>query len=41
MSDKKIIAFFADVHANLPAMKAVLTDIDNVRGMRFTSLKLN
>ena len=31
MSDTKIIAFFSDVHANLPALKAVLTDIDNVR----------
>ena len=29
---KKIIAFFSDVHANLPALKAVLTDIDNVCG---------
>jgi len=29
MSETKFIAFFSDVHANLPALKAVLADIDN------------
>ncbi len=31
MNKIKKIAFFSDVHANLPALKAVLADIDNVQ----------